>query len=122
MYKMKELKVGERVTITLEAVEAVKSKGYDGCFFDRNGGCVAISLGMECVPKYRSDKKNVIFKEVKEQKRKMKEDKHSLKISRSCGNTTLDGYPIATYSNDELKILKNLLEKVLCEVNGYIHL
>lgn len=117
---MAELKVGERVTITLEAVEAVKGKGCDGCFFDRNGGCVAISLGMECVPKYRSDKKDVIFKEVKEQKRKMKEDKHSLKISRSCGNITLDGYPIAIYSNDELKILKNLLTKVLCEVNEYI--
>ena len=29
---MKELKVGERVTITLEVVEAVK--GCDGCFFD----------------------------------------------------------------------------------------
>ena len=59
---MKELKVGERVTITLEAV-----KGCDGCFFDwRNGCCVAISLGMECVPKYRSDHKSVIFKEVKE--------------------------------------------------------
>lgn len=52
----------------------------------------------------------------------MKKNKHSLKISRSCGDITLDGYPIATYSNDELKILKNLLEKVLCEVNGYIHL
>ena len=50
----------------------------------------------------------------------MKEDKHSLKISRSCGNITLDGYPIATYSHDELKILKNLLTKVLCEVNEYI--
>ena len=50
----------------------------------------------------------------------MKEYKHSLKISRSCGNITLDGYPIATYSNDELKILKNLLTKVLCEVNEYI--
>ena len=62
---MVELKVGERVTITLEAVETVK--GCDGCFFDgRNGCCVAISLGMECAPKYRSDKKNVIFKEVKE--------------------------------------------------------
>lgn len=70
----------------------------------------------------RSDHKNVIFKEVKKQKRKMKENKYSLKISRSCGDITLDGYPIATYSNDELKILKNLLEKVLCEVNGYIHL
>lgn len=63
---------------------------------------------------------NVIFKEVKKQKRKMKEDKYSLKISRSCGNITLDGYPIATYSNDELKILKNLLTKVLGEVNEYI--
>ena len=52
----------------------------------------------------------------------MKKNKHSLKISRSCGDITLDGYPIATYSNDELKILKNLLEKVLCEVNEYIHL
>ena len=62
---MKELKVGERVTITLEAVEAVK--GCNGCFFDgRNGCCVAISLGMECVPKYRSDHKDIIFKEVKE--------------------------------------------------------
>nr|DAO38645.1 MAG TPA: hypothetical protein [Caudoviricetes sp.] len=49
----------------------------------------------------------------------MKKNKHSLKISRSYfGETTLDGYPIATYSNDELNILKNLLERVLCEVNG----
>ena len=62
---MKELKVGERVTITLEAVETVK--GCDGCFFDgRNGCCVAISLGIECAPKYRSDHKDVIYKEVKE--------------------------------------------------------
>ena len=61
---MKELKVGERLTITLEVVEAVK--GCDGCFFDRDGGCVAISLGMQCAPKYRSDGKNIIFKEVKE--------------------------------------------------------
>ena len=50
----------------------------------------------------------------------MKKNKHSLKISRRCGNITLDGYPIATYSNDELKILKNLLTKVLGEVNEYI--
>ena len=50
----------------------------------------------------------------------MKKNKHSLKISRSCGNITLDGYPIATYSNDELKILKNMLTKVLGEVNEYI--
>ena len=51
----------------------------------------------------------------------MKKNKHSLKISRSFfGNTTLDGYPIVTYSNDELKILKNLLTQVLDEVNEYI--
>lgn len=50
----------------------------------------------------------------------MKEDKYSLKISRNSGDTTLDGYPIATYSNDELKILKNLITKVLDEVNQYI--
>ena len=61
---MKELRIGQRVTITLEAVEAVK--GCNGCFFDRDGGCVAISLGMECSPKYRSDGKNIIYKEVKE--------------------------------------------------------
>lgn len=52
---------------------------------------------------------------------RMKKDKYALKISRSFfGDTTLDGYPIVTYSNDELKILKNLLMKVLCEVNEYI--
>ena len=39
----------------------------------------------------------------------MKNNKHSLKISRYFfGDTILDGYPIVTYSNDELKILKNL--------------
>ena len=60
---MAEIKVGERVTVTLEAVEAVEGKGCDGCFFDgRNGFCLAILLGMEC----SSDGKNVIFKEVKE--------------------------------------------------------
>lgn len=51
----------------------------------------------------------------------MKKNKHSLKISRSLfGYTILDGYPIATYSNDELKILKNLLTRVFGEVNEYI--
>lgn len=51
----------------------------------------------------------------------MKKNKYSLKISRSFfGETTLDGYPIDTYSNDELEILKNLLTKVLGEVNEYI--
>ena len=50
----------------------------------------------------------------------MKKNKHSLKISRSDGDITLDGYPINRYPNDELKILKNLLTKVLGEVNEYI--
>lgn len=63
---MKELKVGERVTVTLEAVEAVEGKSCDGCFFDEsNSFCVAITLGMECTSKYRSDSKNIIYKEVK---------------------------------------------------------
>ena len=52
---MKELKVGERVTITLEVVE---QKGCKGCFFEGVDGCCgATSLGLECVPKYRSDGK-----------------------------------------------------------------
>lgn len=117
---MKELKVGERVTITLEAVEA---DGYycNGCIFDDGvKSCEEWRNHYSCSDKERSDGKNIIFKEVKVQKRKMKENKHSLKISRSCGNITLDGYPIATYSNDELKILKRLLTKVLGEVNEYI--
>lgn len=62
---MKEIKVGERVTITLEAVG---HSTCEGCFFKVVGGyCgAALLLGLMCVPKYRSDKKNVIFKEVKE--------------------------------------------------------
>lgn len=43
-------------------------------------------------------------------------------VTATCGNITLDGYPIATYSNDELKILKRLLTKFLGDVNEYIHL
>ena len=51
----------------------------------------------------------------------MKKNKYSLKISRDFfGDTTLDGYPIGTYSNDELKILKNLLTRVLDEVGKHI--
>lgn len=62
--RMKELKVGEKVTITLEVVE---QKTCKGCFFDGVDGCCgATSLGLECVPKYRSDGKSVIYKEVKE--------------------------------------------------------
>ncbi len=111
---MKELKVGERVVLDI-----VATKTCVGCFFENNGMCL-IWRKYPCKGEQRSDGKNVIFKEVTVQKRKMKEDKYSLKISRNYGDTTLDGYPIATYSNDELKILKRLLTKVLGEVNKYI--
>ena len=57
---MKELKIGERVTIILEAVE---HEGYSckGCFFELCYGCPFPCFGTE-----RSDHKNIIFKEVKE--------------------------------------------------------
>ena len=117
---MKEFKAGENVAF--EVVEAPNANDLcDGCYFSSEYGCRKdLRIFGACSSGRRSDGKNVIFKEVKEQKRKMKEDKHSLKISRSCGDITLDGYPIATYSNDELKILKNLLTQVLGEVNEYI--
>lgn len=59
---MKELKVGER--IILEVVEAT-SFSCQGCFFEKEG--------YACPPDYcynRLDGKNVIFKEVKVQKKK----------------------------------------------------
>ena len=111
---MKELKVGER--IILEVTETTYI-ACEHCFFAKEG----YACPDNCSSTERSDHKNVIFKEVRAQRRDMKKNKHSLKISRSCfGDITLDGYSIATYSNDELKILKNLLPKVLCEVNEYI--
>lgn len=62
---MKELKIGKRVTIILEAVE---HDTCEGCFFKGVAGyCGAAPLvGLKCLSKYRSDKKNIIFKEVKE--------------------------------------------------------
>ena len=52
---MKELKVGERVTITLEVVE---HNTCEGCFFKGIADyCGAVPLGLMCVSKYRSDKK-----------------------------------------------------------------
>ena len=58
---MKELKVGERVNITLEIVE---SNSCNNCFFNHFGDCTKGSF--ECVARRRLDHKNVIFKEVKE--------------------------------------------------------
>ena len=61
---MKELKVGERVTITLEAIEHITC---EGCFFKGIAGyCGVALLVLMRLPKYRSYKNNVIFKEVKE--------------------------------------------------------
>lgn len=99
MIKKEELKVGERATITLEVVE---QDGCDGCFFGIGDICYNPTMnglvdGFNCKSEDRSDGKGVIFKKLRS-KKKMKEDKYSLKISRNSGDTTLDGYPIATYS------------------------
>ena len=57
---MKELKVGERVTITLEVVEELTCYG---CFFRTSFG--KCGGNVKCSIRDRSDGKNVIFKEVK---------------------------------------------------------
>lgn len=57
---MKELKVGER--ITLEVVE--KKGSCEGCFFDSKKFC-EVWQQYPCSTKERSDHKNVIFKEIK---------------------------------------------------------
>ena len=64
---MKELKVGERVTITLEAAEIVKGKGCDGCFFDELACNMYddICKRIKCYRLERKDRKNVQFKRVK---------------------------------------------------------
>lgn len=56
---MKELKVGERVAITLEVVE--QGDTCENCFFSDKEGCPYL-----CFKDMRSDGKDVIFKEVKE--------------------------------------------------------
>ena len=60
---MKDLKVGERVT--LEVIETDK-ESCKGCFFDsKMFHCEALRK-YPCSNKIRSDNKSVIFKEVKE--------------------------------------------------------
>lgn len=54
---MKELKVGERITL-----EAVEQYGCRGCFFEDNPVCIKFA----CCEGVCSDGKSVIFKEVKE--------------------------------------------------------
>lgn len=61
---MKELKVGERVTITLEVVEELSCYG---CFFRTSFGKCNGDGKVKCSIRDRSDGKNVIFKEVKEE-------------------------------------------------------
>ena len=60
---MKEIKAGERVTITLEAVEHSYCKE---CFFYVEGGYYQCIRKFKCSKYERLDKKNIIFKEVKE--------------------------------------------------------
>ena len=62
---MKELKVGERVTITLEAVE--QDGTCDGCFFDELTCNMYhnICKRIKCDRLERKDRKNVQFKRVK---------------------------------------------------------
>lgn len=60
---MKELKVGERTTITLEAVE---HNNCEGCFFyiqEEGYPCMYV---FKCSKYARSDGKNIIYKEVKD--------------------------------------------------------
>lgn len=53
---MKELKVGERITL-----EVVESPSCKGCYYVDSDFCP-----YGCAPRVRSDGKNIIFKEVKE--------------------------------------------------------
>ena len=66
---MKELKVGER--ITLEVIEQNVCNGCDDCFFGYDDICHNPTLngwadGFYCEPENRSDGKSIIFQEVKE--------------------------------------------------------
>ena len=60
---MKELKVGERLTITLEVVEELSCYG---CFFRTYFGQWSGNGKVKCSMRDRSGGKNVIFKDVKE--------------------------------------------------------
>ena len=55
---MKELRIGQRVTITLEVVEQGECTD---CFFNDKEGCPYL-----CLSGSRSDGTSVIYKEVKE--------------------------------------------------------
>ena len=61
---MKALKVGERVTITLEVTEA-DGDSCKGCFFNHRKSCSEWRQYCPCSTKERLDRKNVIFKRIK---------------------------------------------------------
>lgn len=66
----KELKIGERIVLEITETETMDSpylqdKNCAGCFFESKGVC-EVWKKYPCAKKYRSDQKNVIFKEVKE--------------------------------------------------------
>lgn len=60
--RMKEFKVGERVTLEVTETDRESCKG---CFFDSKKFC-EVWQQYPCSIKERSDHKNVIFKEVNE--------------------------------------------------------
>lgn len=60
---MTELKVGERVVLDIVETETMTC---EGCFFDSKDVC-EVGRKYPCARKLRSDRKNVIFKEVKEE-------------------------------------------------------
>lgn len=59
---MAEFKVGERVVLEITETETMT---WAGCFFESKGAC-EVWRKYPCESKQRSDRKNVIFKEVKE--------------------------------------------------------
>lgn len=63
---MKEIKIGEKITVTLEVVE-VDGYSCKGCIFDDDANaCEEWTHHYSCSAGERSDHKNVIFKKVKE--------------------------------------------------------
>ena len=55
-----------------EVVESTKSKRYSTCYkcvwFTSNPICPSVSLGWRCSKLDRTDNKNIIYKEIKEEK------------------------------------------------------
>lgn len=76
---MKELKVGERVTITLEAVER---NNCEGCFFDIQEGGYMCMCKHKCCKFNRSDGKNIYKALIDNQA-----DEEELEYLRACQYT-----------------------------------